>query len=72
METTQGNVLCSYLYLKLENMPCLSIYLSDFSSTKLENRKTEQVLRVWHWWKWGGGGKRGRRMNRVQIIYTHL
>jgi hypothetical protein len=26
METTQGNSLCSYLYLKLANPSCFSIY----------------------------------------------
>jgi hypothetical protein len=37
METTQGNSLCSYLYLKLAKMSCFSFYL--FSSAKSENRR---------------------------------
>jgi hypothetical protein len=47
-----------------------------FSSTKLENRRLEQVLL-----RGGGGlalagggwyGERGRRLNTVQIMYTHV
>jgi hypothetical protein len=30
METTQGNTLCSYLYLKLVKMPCFPYYLLYF------------------------------------------
>jgi hypothetical protein len=37
MEMSQGNFLCSYLYLKQAKM-------SFFSLTKLENRRVEQVL----------------------------
>jgi hypothetical protein len=44
METTQGISLYTYLYLKLAKMPCFSYYLYVFSSTKWENKKTEQVL----------------------------
>jgi hypothetical protein len=44
METTQGISLHSYLYLKLTKTPCSSYYLLWFSSTKLENRRAEQVL----------------------------
>jgi hypothetical protein len=43
METTQGISLYSYLYLKLAKMPCFSL-LPGFSSTKLENKRGEQVL----------------------------
>jgi hypothetical protein len=42
METTQENSQCSYLYLKLAKTSCFSFYL--FSSTKLEDRRAEQVL----------------------------
>jgi hypothetical protein len=48
METAQGISLCSYLYLKLAKMLCLSNYV--FSSTKLENRRAEQVLLGGHQW----------------------
>jgi hypothetical protein len=42
METTLGTSLYSYLYLKLAKWLC--IYCSYvFSSTKLENKRTEQV-----------------------------
>jgi hypothetical protein len=44
MDITQGNSLCSYLYLKLAKMPCFSFYLLCFSSTKSENRRADQVL----------------------------
>jgi hypothetical protein len=37
METTQGNSLCSYLYLKLAKISRFSFYLYVFSSAKLEN-----------------------------------
>jgi hypothetical protein len=44
METTQGIALFSYLYLKLEKKH-VSLFISYVSSsTKLENRKAEQVL----------------------------
>jgi hypothetical protein len=42
METTQGNSLCIYLYLKLAKMSCF-FFLSFvyFSSTKSESRRVE-------------------------------
>jgi hypothetical protein len=44
MGTTQGNSLCRYLYLKLAkwHVSCFIFYV--FSSTKLENRRAEQIL----------------------------
>jgi hypothetical protein len=27
---------------------------------------------VWHWWEGEVVGKRGRRVNKVQIMYTHI
>jgi hypothetical protein len=61
MEIPQGNSLYSYLYLKQTKMSHFSFYL--FSSEKLENRWTEQVLPG----RWGVGtsGKwrwRGKRL----------
>jgi hypothetical protein len=53
METTQGNSLCSYLYLKLAKTLCFSFMF--FSSTKLENRKVKLVLLLE-----AGGGTSGR------------
>jgi hypothetical protein len=48
MESTQGNLLCSYSYLKLaKTYASFSSVSYLFSSTKLENRRAEQVL-------WGG------------------
>jgi hypothetical protein len=44
METTQGISLYSYLYLKLINHYFSLIIFYVFSSTKLKNKKTEQVL----------------------------
>jgi hypothetical protein len=57
-------------------MSCFSFFIFYLlSSTKLKNRRVEQVLHAWgdvgiH----GRGevaGKRGRRMNMVQIMCTH-
>jgi hypothetical protein len=42
METSQGNSLCSHLYLKLAKISCFSFHLLSF--TKLENRRAEQIL----------------------------
>jgi hypothetical protein len=55
-------------------MSCFSFYLLCFSSTKLENRRAEQVLGVGRLAPvgWGGGRERGRRMNMVQTMYTHV
>jgi hypothetical protein len=62
MGTTQGNSLCSSLYLKLTKCHVSHFIFYVFSSTKLENRRVEQV---------GGVGDRGRRMNMVQTnVYT--
>jgi hypothetical protein len=49
METS----LNSYLYLKLARVLCFSYYL--FSSTKSENKRTEQVLPGGRGWGGGGG-----------------
>jgi hypothetical protein len=74
MGTTQGNSLCSHLYLKLPKGHISHFIFYVFSPTKLENRRTEQVLprcgrgSGWHWWKGEGGRERGRRVNMV--IYT--
>jgi hypothetical protein len=35
METTQGIILCSYLYLKLAKMPCFSNCVSCFFFYKI-------------------------------------
>jgi hypothetical protein len=61
METTQGNSLCSYLYLKLAKMSCFSFYLFSFYFYKVGEQSMEQVLvGGWHCWSgWGGGRKRG-------------
>jgi hypothetical protein len=62
METSPENSLSSYLYVKLAKLPYFPFYL--LSSTKLENRRAEQVL----WMglreglaQWEGGGSRERR-----------
>jgi hypothetical protein len=77
METTQGNSLCSYLYLKLAKMPCFS-FLS-FMFFLLQNLRTGG----WNWF-WGragtsgrlegrGGRERGRRMNMVKYcLHMHV
>jgi hypothetical protein len=61
MEISQGISLCSYLYLKLKCHVFCFVF-SLFSSTKLENRRLEQVLprgEGWHQWEGGGVGERG-------------
>jgi hypothetical protein len=61
METTKGISLYSYLYLKLKKA-ILFFIIYDFSSTKLENKRGEQVLpQGW------GGGKGGSGPNNVYI-----
>jgi hypothetical protein len=42
MGITEGNSLCSYLYLKLEKHNVSHFIFYVFSSTKSENRGTEQ------------------------------
>jgi hypothetical protein len=47
METTQGDSLCSYLYLKLAKTPCFSFYLLWFLFHKIRE------------WKGGTGSPQG-------------
>jgi hypothetical protein len=75
MGTIKRSSLCSYLYFKLAKMPCFSfLSFMFFSTTKLENRREEQVLQRegWHWWEGKGVRERGSRRNMVQIMYTHI
>jgi hypothetical protein len=61
MEISQGNSLCSYVYLKLKCYGFCFIY-SLFSPTKLENRRVEQVLpkgEGWHQWEGEGVREKG-------------
>jgi hypothetical protein len=60
MEMSQGNTLCSYLYLKQAKMSFFLFFF--FPATKSENRRVEQVL--WGRGKrlvpvGGGGGRKG-------------
>jgi hypothetical protein len=58
----QGNSLYSHRYLKQDKTSCFSFYLFSSFSTKLENRRTEEVLPRrddWNQWERGGDGKRG-------------
>jgi hypothetical protein len=52
MGTTQGNSLCNYLYLKLakHHISHFTFIFYGFSSSKLENKKEEQVL-PWRGWR---------------------
>jgi hypothetical protein len=54
METTQGNSLCSYLYLKLAKISCFSYYLLWFFFYKVgeQERGAGSAL--------GGGGTGGK------------
>jgi hypothetical protein len=66
METTQGNFLYSYLYVKLGKTSCFSFHLLCFSFYKIGRGAGLAPVGG------GGGGKRDRRMNTVQIMYTHV
>jgi hypothetical protein len=71
VETSQGNSLCSYLYLKLVKMSFFLFIFYLFSSTKSENRRAEQVLPRRRVGPTGSGEivqKEGRRTNAVQIM----
>jgi hypothetical protein len=65
----------SYL-LSQTSKNSMFLFLGFFSSTKLENRRIEQVLSkrwgAWHRWEGGGGRQRGSWMNLVQIMYIHV
>jgi hypothetical protein len=60
MEAMLGISLCSYLYLKLAKTLVFLIISSVFSSTKSENKRSEQVL------------PRSGGMGVAQIMYTHV
>jgi hypothetical protein len=66
MEAALGISLCSCLYLKLAKCYIFLITSYDFSSTKSENKRMEQVL----------PGSRGRWMAGVgdvaQTMYMHV
>jgi hypothetical protein len=68
METVEGISLYSYLYFKLAKPP-YSLIIFYVSSTKLENRRVEQVLpgggELLALVGGVGGRERGRRMNMV-------
>jgi hypothetical protein len=58
MEAILAITLCSYLYLKLAKMLCLSYYLLCFLLNKIEYKRAEQVLP-------------GRGWKVAQTMYTH-
>jgi hypothetical protein len=62
MEATLGNSLYSYLHLNLAKTLFFLFSLRFFSSTKLENKRAEQVLP-------GSGEVWGGEV--AQIMYTH-
>jgi hypothetical protein len=72
MEISQGNSLCSYLYLKQAKVSFFPL----LSSTKSENRKAEQVLPgagEWGWYQcsWEGGRERGQEdEHSTKTAYT--
>jgi hypothetical protein len=75
MEISQGNSLCSNLCLKQAKMSCFSFYFFPFFSTKLENRRAEQVLPkavgVWYQWEVGGKGEKGKDGEHgAKSVYT--
>jgi hypothetical protein len=78
METAQGISLYSYLYLKLAKLPCFSYYLLCIFFYKIREQEGGtgsahgRGKECWHWGEGGGGGERGRKMNRVQMMYSHV
>jgi uncharacterized membrane protein YjfL (UPF0719 family) len=72
MDISQGNSLCSYLNLK---QATTVIFLFSFSSTKLENKRMQQVCGGRRAGTSGMGevvGKGGRRVNTVQhLAFTY-
>jgi hypothetical protein len=73
IEATQGNSLCSDLYLKLAKTTCFSFYLLCFFFHKIGEQAGGTGSRVvLALVGGGGGGERGRKMNIVQIVYTHM
>jgi hypothetical protein len=73
MEISQGNSLCSYIYLKQAKMSGFSFCL--FSSTKLESGWWNRFCRgqgVSTSEKEEVAGKGARMMNMVQKMYTHV
>jgi hypothetical protein len=64
METMLRISLCSYLYLKVAKMLCLSYNLSCFLFNKIGKEG-----RIGSTWKRGGWGKGGEM---AQTMYTHM
>jgi hypothetical protein len=56
LETSQGNFLCSYPYLKLAKS-CFSFYLFFFY--KIREKEVLQERGGWHQWEGGDGRERG-------------
>jgi hypothetical protein len=67
MEISQGNFLCSYLYLKQAKMSCFPFHLFSFFFYKTEQKGGTGPEGVGGVHKWEGG----RRLNRLQKMCTH-
>jgi hypothetical protein len=54
MELSQGNSLCSYLYLKQAKISLVSFFFY-----KIGEQEGRQILPKggWYQWYWGGGGE---------------
>jgi hypothetical protein len=59
METTQGNSLCIYLYLKLAKLPCFSFYIFYFFFYKIREPESRTVSAWWRKRKEGWHGWEG-------------
>jgi hypothetical protein len=57
MEISQGNSLCSYLYLKQAKMPCFSFF--SYKTREQEGRTSSSRGEDWHQWEGGGIGEGG-------------
>jgi hypothetical protein len=75
MEISQGNSLCSYLYLKQAKMSMFLLFFL-FSSTKMrtggQNRSCLGKGSGLQQWEGEVTGKGEKRVNTMQKIFTHV
>jgi hypothetical protein len=74
MEISQGNSLCSYLYLQKIKMSFFFLFSFFFDKIREQEDGTGPagVRECWYQRESGSGGERGRRMNMVHKMCTHV
>jgi hypothetical protein len=74
MGTTQGNSLCSYLYLKLAKTSCFSFYLSCFFFYKVGEQEdgTGSGVGGCHQWEGEVAEKRVGDEYRANNVHTYM